>query len=239
MSSPSGLRAVLSILLLTLGVGACATPQTPVPEPRTIIVYSGERLQADPEHMRDIEDWLRPLMDDWDRNPSYLLRLERTPEPFYPWDTLKLEGDTSTVFLQRGVVDAETPHYMYGHLRLMQERDEIGQWLPEVEEGELEGIDLEEAILARVSDVWFLGRSVYDTQAYGPLDELLYAKEAGLLREYILATQGERFSEALAAHTSAHPDWEGRLRAFFQRTFEREGPGYLRGDREFVPIPGG
>ncbi len=232
--SPISARGIL-VVAATLLLGGCASTASPIPQTRTVIVFSGERLQADAERMRDVNDWLRPVMDDWERNPSFILRLDRGPDTRYPWDTIEFSGDTVAVGLRRGVQDAETPHYLYGWFRLIQERGELGQWLPGVDDTELSEFEGELVILEWVSDVWLLGRSVFDTQAYGPLDELVYAKEGELLKEFVLETQAERFAEERSAFARENPDWEERLREFFVRTFEREGPGYRADATESSP----
>jgi len=211
------------LLLLTACAGAAPTLQ-----PRTVIVFSGERIQTDGERMQEVERWLRPALEDIDQNPSFLIRVHRQEESSYLWDSTELVADTAIVHIQRAAADAETPHLIYAHLLLMAERGELGEWLPAAQERTLEGLEREREILKRVSDIWLLGRSVFDTQAYGPLDELLYANERGFLTEFILGTQTDRFEEERERYTAENPDWEDELRGFFQRTFERDGPGYLR-----------
>ncbi len=221
-----------SLLLGLQFLAACST-QGPLPTPRTVVVHSGERLQPDGERMREVETWLHPQLEEIERNPDFLIRVETVEPPTYPWQTLAITGDTVTIGIGRAAGDANTPILIYAHLRLMAEWGEFHEWVPDVEEGdELSEYEREELILRRVSDVWLLGRSVFDTHPYGPLDELLYATERGLLREFILATQPERFSTERAAYTAENPDWEESLRAFFERTFEREGPGFLRVEDE-------
>jgi hypothetical protein len=218
---------VLALLLLA----ACAA-QAPLPQPRSVIVYSGERLQTDGERMREVEQWLQPQLEVIETDPSLVIRWENLDRPAYPWDTLEIEGDTVTIGIERAAVDARTPHMIYAHLRMVAERGELHDWLPDLDEGEeVPAFELEERILQRVSDVWLLGRAVFDTHAYGPLDELLYANERGRLRDFILATQGDRFAEARDRHAEENPGWEAELQAFFRRTFERDGPGYLPADR--------
>lgn len=214
--------------LLALHLAACAG-QAPLPQPRSVIVYSGERLQTDGERMRDVERWLQPQLEIIENDPSFLIDLQPAPRPSYPWDTLELESDTlATLEIERPAMDARTPHLIYAHLHLMAVRGELHEWLPDLDEDdEIGAFEMEERILKRVSDVWLLGRSVFDTHPYGPMDELLYATERGKLREFVLATQGDRFPEARARHDEEHPGWQAELQAFFQRTFEREGPGYL------------
>lgn len=209
-------------------LAACGGPP-PLPQTRTVIVFSGERIQTNGERMQGVERWLRPVMEEIELNPSFLIDLERDADAAYPWDVLELDGDTATITVERAAVDVDTPHLIYAFLRLMAVREELNEWIPELEDEEEQptGLELEKTILKQVADVWLLGRSVYDTHAYGPLDELLYATEAELLEPFILATQGDRFPEEVERFSQEHPEWEADLREFFRRTFERDGPGYL------------
>lgn len=216
---------VMCGVLFGLLMAGCGTT-TSAPQPRSIIVFSGERISPDAERMREADSYLRSQLEDIEANPSFLIRLERQSDAAYPWDTLEMEGDTASISLQRAAVDAETPYLVYAHLHLMDQRGELLEWLPFRDEP-VEGLDAEEAILEWVAEVWLLGRSVFDTQAYGPLDEVTYANERGFLRSFILATQPERFADERDAYTEENPDWEEELTAFFQLTFERDGPGYL------------
>lgn len=216
------LSAFAGALLLSACGGSAAFPQ-----PRGIIVFSGERISVDPERMEEVDRALRPHLEDIDRNPTFSIRLDRQVATAYPWDTLDLRGDTVFIAVERTAGDAQTPFQIYAHLRLMDQRGELDQWVPEVEGRVLSGLGAEEAILEYVADVWLLGRSVFDTQPHGPLDELIYARDRGFLTHFILATQEERFAAEREAFQAENPEWEAELTDFFQRTFERDGPGYL------------
>ncbi len=239
--------------LLVLGffasllVTACASGPATVPTPRSVIIFSGERIQTDRETMGEVDSWLRVQREEIERNPSFLIRLQSTTNPGYPWRDFEITGDTAIVFLQQTARDAEAPYLIYAHLRLMASRDdpaELEPWLPEDDLGK-EGLDLELAILNRVADVWLLGRSVYDTQAFGPLDEIMYAREAGFLRELVLQARRDRFASEREAHFAAEPDRESEFRSWLERVFERSEPGYaeaaeaIETDEEIPPGPPG
>jgi hypothetical protein len=226
-----GAAAVLLLLLLAAGCGGGTT----MLQPRSVVNFAGERIQADPEVMAEVEAWLRPQLDDIERNPSFLIRLLREPEPLYPWSRLQIQADTAQLALQSAIQDAETPFLVYGHLRLMESRGELERWLPGSEA--LEGLELERAMLERISDLWLLGRSVFDTQAHGPLDEIMYAREGGFLDEFILATQGERFAQEREAHFRDRPEREEAFREWFLRVFEAEGPRYLSAEEAVSEEP--
>jgi hypothetical protein len=220
LSRPSRISLVLG-LAAGLGVAGCSSA-TPLPQTRPVVVVSGERVRANPEAMQAVDRWLRPQLDDIDRNPTYLIRLKEDRSVVYPWDKLEIVGDTVDITLQQGFDDGQTPFLLYAHFRLMAERGGLERWLPEGVG--LEGLALERAILTRIADVWLYGRSVYDTSPYGPLDEILYARENGFLDDLIFATQRERFATEGQAFYAEHPEREENFRVWFRRTFEREPP---------------
>lgn len=217
-------RVAGTALFLCAFTSACAGTAE-LPSPRSIIVYSGERVQADPQRMAEVEDWLMPQLERIDLDPEFLIRLEEFDQPTYPWANLELEGDTASLGLLPSAPDAETPYLIYGFLRLMDQWDTLATVLPEAQG--TSGYDTERAIVHRVAEVWLLGRSVFDTQPYGPLDELVYAQDYGFLDEFIFATQGERFADEAEAYYSASPGREAEFRDWFRRTFEADGPRFM------------
>ena len=222
-------------LLLMSSVAACSS-RLPTPEPRSIIVYSGERIQTDGVRMRQIEQWLTPELDRIDLDPDFLIRIAAVGEGGYPWDSLEIVSDTVDLALLVAAADVETAYLVYGYLRLMDDWGTLAEVLPEAE-GQ-SGYGAEREILKRVAEVWLLGRSVFDTQPFGPLDELVYANEYGYLDEFIFATQGDRFSDDAVAYRAENPGREGDFRSWFRRTFQAEGPQYIRRPEE-EPAPNG
>jgi hypothetical protein len=221
-----------AFLLLSLTLGGCGGGSTTL-KPRSIVNFTGARIQADPEAMAQVELWLRPQLEDIERNPSFLIRMLRENQPLYPWSRLRMLADTAQLALENNVQDAETPFLVYAHLRLMATREELERWLPGSDG--LEGLALERAMQDRVADLWLLGRSVFDTQAHGPLDEMLYAREAGFLEEFILLTQPRRFETERATYFAERPDREAAFREWFQRVFEADGPRYVASVDEGSP----
>ncbi len=216
-----GVSLALSALLLA-GVTACASGST-LPQTRSVITLTGERVQADPEAMVEVDRWLRPQLDDIERN--WTIRLVEVPRPLYPWAELELSETGGEIAVQRGFGDAETPYLLYAHFHLMAERGELAPWLPEAPEAR--GFELERAILARIADVWLLGRAVFDTTPFGPLDEILYANEFGFLDAFILTAQPDRFEEERTAWTRDNPGRAEEFRDWFRRTFEADGPRFI------------
>ena len=216
-------------LALTLVLAACAS-QVPAIMPRSIVVYSGERIQPESARMEEVEAWLTPELDRINLDPAFLIRLSAVREEVYPWDGLEIVADTADLVLTDTAADAEAPFLVYGYLRLMDSRGLLVEAYPGTEG--LTGYALERAILERVAEVWLLGRSVFDTQPYGPLDELVYAREFGFLDDFIFATQPDRFPGEEDAHRTENPGREEEFRRWFQNTFGSDGPRFNR-------LPGG
>ena len=215
-----------SVLFVAAFAAACGPAQLPTPEPRPILVYSGERITADAARMGEVENWLVPELERIDLDPDFLIRLEEGREFSYPWDTLELTADTAEVTLASAAPDAQSPYMIYGYLKLMESWGELPEILADTVSQT--PYELERAIVSRVSDVWLLGRSVYDTHPFGPLDELVFSKESGYLEDFILATQGERFAEEAAAHSAANPSRAAEYADWFRTIFMVEGPQFIR-----------
>lgn len=222
----ASVRLLIPGFLLAVLSSACASGPAQVETPRTVVIYSGERILADRDAMTEVDRWLRIQREEIDQSRDFVIRPQSTTNAGYPWRDFEITGDTALVFIQQTAGDAETPFLIYAHLRLMAERDELAEWLPEEDLGK-EGLELELAILDRVADVWLLGRSVYDTQAFGPLDEILYAREAEFLRELVLETQTERFAEERQEYFARNPERREAFREWLERVFERSEPGYV------------
>ena len=216
-------------LALSLLLVGCAS-QVPVLMPRSIVVYSGERIQPETARMEEVEAWLTPELDRINLDPAFLIRLSAVQEEVYPWDGLEIVADTADLVLTDTAADAETPFLVYGYLRLMDARGALVEAYPGTEG--LTGYILERAILERVAEVWLLGRSVFDTQPYAPLDELVYASEFGYLDDFIFATQPDRFPGEEAAHRTENPGREEEFRSWFRNTFGSDGPRFIRAPDE-------
>lgn len=230
-------RIVIFSLMPLLGVVGCAG-QLPTPVPRSLVVYSGERIQPDGDRMAEVEAWLTPELDRINLDPSFLIRISAVQEQVYPWDSFEIVADTADLVLTDTAIDAEAPYLVYGYLRLMDSWGALAEVLPAAE-GLSGSYAIERFILQAVADIWLLGRSVFDTQPYAPLDELVYAREFGYLDEFIFATQGSRFSSENAAHQAENPGRQEDFRSWFRRTFEADGPRFIRSPEEPRGDPAG
>ncbi len=190
-------------------------------------MYSGERLTPSHERMKEVNDWVTREQQNIVEDPSFWVIGEPVTEEVYPWDGLRLSNDSVWVEIDISAPDTRLIYEIYGHLHLMSAMGRQEEWLPEAPEAV--GYELERAILERCADAWLLGRSTFDTAPYAPLDELMYAADAGYLDAFIFTARPDEFASSRAEWARANPDQAGAYREWFLDTFNREPPG-LRSD---------
>lgn len=173
--------------------------------------------------MQEVNEWVLREQTNIEEDPSFWVVDEAVLEEVMPWEGMRVSNDS--VFVQRplGAPDARLVYQIYGHLHLMVEMGRQEEWLPEAPDAT--GYELERAIVARIADAWILGRSVFDTQPFTPLDELAYAKDAGFLDAYIFTARPDEFAGARAEWARENPGRVEEYREWFLETFNREPPG--------------
>ncbi len=220
---PHGLLFRIAVLAAAVGVGGCATGQVEAPSPRPIIVSSGERLRADTARIDSIFAWLTVQTRKIQEDPTFLIAETPTARETLPWKTLTLIGDTAKIQYDRAHPDITTAYDVYAHLHLMKKMGRLDEWLPD--HADAEGFELERVIVDRMADAWLLGRTSFDAPPYTPLDELIYAREAGYLDPYLLVARADEFPQDKADWEQANPGKLDEYRAWFMRVFRREPPG--------------
>ncbi len=218
---------VLAAASLTLS--ACAARAPELPAPRPIVIRTGARLFPPKERLKEIDAWFRPQQEVIRQDPTFMIEQVTRDTPAYPWESLVLVADTAKIGVEaRKSPEAGQAYGIYAHYHLMRKMGRLEEFLPGA--AGLDGYTLERAILARVSDVWLLGRSVYNAVAYDPLEELVYSNENGYLDAFLLTARGEEFGEERRSWLQEDPEALERYRSWFVQTFSREPPG-LRGNR--------
>ena len=166
---------------------------------------------------------MRPQQENITLDPSFWIIENATPVETYPWDGLTISADTAYVLVPAVAPESGSIMAFYGHYHLMKKMGRLDEFLPEA--AEAEGYELEKAILTRVSDAWLYGRALFDMTPYGPLDELMFAREHGYLEDFILTSRPDEFTDERQAWLDANPGRQEEYRRWFQETFEREPPG--------------
>ena len=213
----------IGFIALLVFVGACAASEATIPPPRSVVIYSGARLRVEHERMLEVSQWVNEEQTNIVEDPSFLVVSEPGVGDVYPWNDLRIEADTVWVRTPMGMQDPQLVYQIYGHLHLMVTMGRQAEWLPEAPDAT--GFELERAILSRAADAWILGRTVYGTSPYGPLDELAYTQEAGLLEPFIFTARPDEFATTRTEWARANPGEMERNRDWFLDTFSREPPG--------------
>ena len=213
-------RPVIGILTVLAG---CAGVMPEIATPRPIIIHSGVRLRVEHERMIVVNEWVVREQENIVEDPTFLVVTIPSINDVYIWDQLEIEGDTVRTPVNASAADSRLVHEIYAHLHLMVDMGRQDEWLPEAPDAV--GYALERAILARVADAWLLGRTVFGVAPYGPLDELMYAKEAGFLDAFVFTARPSEFALVRAEWASANPGEIDRYRDWFLETFNIDPPG--------------
>ncbi len=213
-------RAAIGILTVLAG---CAGVAPEIAPPRPIVIHSGARLRVEHERMKEVNEWVTREQENIVEDPTFLVETRPSTNDVYIWDQLEIEGDTVRTPVNASVADSRLVHEIYAHLHLMVDMGRQDEWLPEA--ADAVEYALERAILARVADAWLLGRTVFDVAPYGPLDELIYANEAGFLDAFVFTARPSEFAVARAEWARANPGETDRYRDWFLETFNRDPPG--------------
>jgi hypothetical protein len=218
-------KSVVGIGFFALVVfqSACGSGLESIPAPRPVIIYSGARMTVERERMELVNRWVTAENINISDDPSFWVLDQTVRAEVYPWDDLRMVADSVWVSVPTAYQDARLVFYIYGHLHLMTEMGRQDEWLPEAPDAV--GYDLERAILDRVADAWILGRTVFGTSPYGPLDELAYAKEADFLDAFIFTARPDEFAVTRTEWARSNPGEVERYREWFLDTFSREPPG--------------
>lgn len=219
----SSRRFALIALLLTLGTAACGSGALRLPNPRPLIVQSGERLNPSREELMEIYRWVDPQIENIERDPSFLIAAEPSPTEVYPWETLEIRGDTAFVRLRRTNPDLASVYNIYAHFHIMKAMGRADEWLPEAPGAE--GWDFERAVVARMADAWMLGRASFGFAPSRIMDELVYANEANQLEPLLLTLRGHEFPEARDAWLARNPQGQEEFYAWFREVFDRDFNG--------------
>jgi hypothetical protein len=211
-------------IVAALAAAACSGGHGPaIPDPRPIVNFAGARIHVDKDRMAAINDWVNKEQTNITNDPAFFVDVKMAADEVYPWERMRMSNDTVDVYIDPRAADSRLPLEIYGHLHLMAKMGRLEEWLPEA--AGATGYELERAILSRVSDAWLLGRTVFDVPPYGPLDELIYAKESGYLDAFIFTARPDEFAEARGKWARENPGKSEEYRTWFLQTFNREPPG--------------
>jgi hypothetical protein len=216
--SVSSIR-ILALAAVSSLVG-CASSAAEAEPPRPIVIQSGERLNVERERMTEILTWVQAEIDNIEQDPTFLIDIQPASTDVYPWETLRIEGDTARVQARRTNPDLASVYQIYAHLHLMRSMDRVDDWIPGG--SAMDEWTFEQEVVGRLTDAWLLGRASYGFVPSRLMDELMYAKEAGQLEAMLLTIRGFEFPEERDAWLAARPGADERFKAWYRETFGRE-----------------
>ena len=161
----------------------------------TVTAENGDTVQFESTALRAMLDTARALYADLQEDPRvvYYTPLDREtvsledPEASYPWNVVTVLSD-SAADVQRlpgNLREADRAYYNYAvqRMRVVRGTD------PDVSCDSI--LALEEKVVESFTDGWILSRTLFGGPAFPPLDELVFARRAGLLRA-MLARHNDR-----------------------------------------------
>ena len=192
--------------------GAILTVMYPHPAASqyTVTAPNGDTLQYEAAALRTMLDTARALYADLQEDPRvrYAIPREREtvpetdPEASYPWNVVTVIDD-STADVQRlpaNLREADRAYYNYAvkRMRVVRTAD------PDVSCDSL--LALEEAVVVSFVDGWVLSRTLYGGPAFEPLDELVFARKAGLLRALLAVRNDRQVGACTGQWVEEHPE---------------------------------
>jgi hypothetical protein len=170
---------------LLAGAAAPAVGQRSVASERDTLTIPLTELQV-------MLDSARALYTDLQEDPAVLYYLDfgppveaDAPEAAYPWNaTTPTSDSTVNVLMPGNLREADRAYYNYAVMRMRVVRTQD----PDAPCEEL--MDREEVVLSSFVDGWILARTLFGGPEFVPLQEFVFAREAGLLRP-LLAARGD------------------------------------------------
>ncbi|NNM04712.1 MAG: hypothetical protein HKO65_06370, partial [Gemmatimonadetes bacterium] len=79
---------MLALVLAGIPLAACSKGPPELPDPRPIVIRSGERLFAEPDRMAAVDAWFRPQQENITNDPGFMIEWVPRDTPSYPWESL-------------------------------------------------------------------------------------------------------------------------------------------------------
>jgi hypothetical protein len=178
---------VIRIRAVAFRLAACAVliPATASAQ-YTITAENGDTVRFESAELRVMLDTARALWADLEQDPHvlYYTPAGRQPVPVeapdaaYPWNAVTVVDDTTidTSRLPANLREADRAYYNYAVQRMR-----VVRWGdPDVSCDSL--LAQEAKVVGSFIDGWILSRTLFGAPAFEPLDELVFARRAGLLR---------------------------------------------------------
>lgn len=153
-------------------------------------------------------DTTRALYTDLEQDPrvGYFIDVgpavpTREPDPAFPWNAVEVRSDSLAAVRTPGNLrEADRAYFNYAVMRMRAVRG--GD--PDVSCDSLMAV--ESGVVSAFADGWIVARTLFGGPPYPPLDEIGFAREAGVLPG-LIAARGDRHLGACAEEwAEAHPE---------------------------------
>lgn len=216
-SSRRRLAAPVAVLLLVFADDALSQYAITAP--------SGQEISFSPEEVRTFLDSARALYADLQEDPRvlYMLDFGAETEPdgdfedspdSYPWDRVTVRDDSVALVLTPGNLrEGARAYYNYAvqRMRIVRGTD------PDVTCDEL--MRHEVGVVSSFVEGWVVARTLFGGPAHLPLDELAFAREAGVLDGLIAARADRHLGSCSEAWAATHSDRVAAYEVFHRTEF--------------------
>lgn len=213
-----------------------------------LVSPAGDSLTFEPAELRAHLETARVLYADLQEDPRVLYLTppvrqrvnEQQPAPAYPWNVVTVLSDSVADLqgLPANLREADRAYYNYAVLRMRVVRSAD----PDVECDSV--LALEERVVSSFADGWIVSRTLFGGPEFRPLDEIVFARQAGHLRALLAALNDRQVGACAGQWADAHPDRVAAYQAWRRESFpalELEGPeaaiDSTSGERPRPPLP--
>lgn len=173
-----------------------------------ITAPSGAEITFSSDELRTMLDTTRALFRNLEEDPSVMYALgfsetgSQTPaEQTYPWNSVEAQSDSLVAIVTPGNLREGSRAYYNYAVELMQF---IRYGDPDVSCDSL--MNVAENAVSSFANGWIVSRTLFGGQAFPALDEIAFAREAGVLKGMIAATQDGHVGACAGMWAEEHPD---------------------------------
>lgn len=207
-SRPSRWRAAdatrRSLRLASLALTLAAAPAA---AQYRLAAPGGEAIEFDRDTLLAMRDRSDALYRELEEDPLVLYYTaygpELTPEQHelaLPWNAVDVVTDSSAAVVTPGNLrEADRAYYNYAVLRMHAVRDDPDVPCADLFAREMTAVD-------GFVDGWIVARTLFGGPPFAPLDELAFARAAGVLDGFVAASSDRQLGGCLDAWKSDHPD---------------------------------
>lgn len=237
---------MIRIRAAAIRLAACAVLiPGPAAAQYTITAENGDTVQFESAELRVMLDTARALWADLEQdprvfyitpanNPAGRQTVSReNPEASYPWNAVQVVDDSvaDAMHLPANLREADRAYYNYAvqRMRVVRSGD------PDVSCDSL--LAQEEKVVGSFIDGWILSRTLFGAPAFEPLDELVFARRAGLLRPLLARRNDPQVGACAGQWADENPERIAAYETWRLEKFPLPGEGPDDPDAEPAEVP--